>query len=46
MPTPLHYVDLALYAEDTAIITTSRKPTLFVSYLEAYHSNIQMCLTE
>jgi retron-type reverse transcriptase len=33
MPTPSHHVELALYADDTAIIATSRKPTLFVSYV-------------
>jgi len=35
-PPPLHHVELALYADDTAIITTFRKPTLLVSYLESY----------
>ena len=35
MPSPLHHVELALYADDTAIITTSRKLTLLVSYLES-----------
>ena len=34
MPSPLHHVQLALYRDDTAIIATSRKPTLLVSYLE------------
>jgi hypothetical protein len=33
MPSPSHHVELALYADDTAIIATSRKPTLLVSYL-------------
>jgi len=36
MPSPSHHVELALYADDTANIATSRKPTLFVSYLESY----------
>ena len=31
MPTPSRHVELALYADDTAIIATSRKPTLLVS---------------
>jgi hypothetical protein len=35
MPSPSHHVDLALYADDTAIIATSQKPTLLVSYLES-----------
>ena len=34
MPSPSHHVELALYADDTAIIATSRRPTLLVSYLE------------
>ena len=46
MPTPSRHVDLALYAYDTAIIATSRKPTLLVSYLESYLSNLQRWLTE
>jgi hypothetical protein len=33
MPSPSHHVELALYVDDTAIIATSRKPTLLVSYL-------------
>jgi hypothetical protein len=36
MPSPSHHVELALYADDTAIIATSRKPTLLASYLESY----------
>jgi len=36
MPSPSHHVELVLYADDTAIIATSRKPTLLVSYLESY----------
>jgi hypothetical protein len=35
MPSPSHRVELALYADDTAVIATSRKPTLLVSYLES-----------
>ena len=35
MPTPSQHVELALYRDDTAIIATSRKPTLLVSYLES-----------
>ena len=38
MPVQSHHVKLALYADDTAIIATSRKPALLVSYLEAYLS--------
>jgi hypothetical protein len=35
MTSPTHNVDLRLYTDDTAIIATSRKPTLHVSYLES-----------
>jgi hypothetical protein len=31
MPTPSHNVGLALYADDTASIATSRQPALLVS---------------
>jgi hypothetical protein len=41
MPAPSHHVELALYADDTAIITTSRKPTLLVSYLESYLNDLR-----
>jgi hypothetical protein len=33
MPSPSHHVKLALYSDDMAIIATSRKPTVLVSYL-------------
>jgi hypothetical protein len=36
---------MALYADDTAIIATSRKPTLLVSYLESYLNNLQRWLS-
>jgi len=41
MPSPSHHVELALYADDTAIIATSCKPTLLVSYLESYLNDLQ-----
>jgi hypothetical protein len=31
---------LAFYADDTAIIATSRQPTLLVNYLESYFSGL------
>jgi hypothetical protein len=46
MPSPSHHVELALYADDTAIIGTSRKPTLLVSYLQSYLNDLQRCLSE
>jgi retron-type reverse transcriptase len=41
MPSPSHHVVLVHYADDTAIISTSRKTTLLVSYLEAYLNELQ-----
>jgi hypothetical protein len=46
MPAPLHHVELALYADDTAVIATSRRPTLLVSYLESYLNYLQWWLSE
>jgi len=45
-PSPSHHVQLALYADDMAIIATSRKPTLLASYLESYLNNLQRWLSE
>jgi len=46
MPLPSHHIELALYSDDTAIIATSRKPTLLVSYLESYLDDVQRWLSE
>jgi hypothetical protein len=46
MPSPSHHVELALYADDTAIIAMSHKLTLLISYLEAYLNDLQCWLTE
>jgi hypothetical protein len=46
MPTPSHHFELALYADDAAIMATSRKPNLLVSYLESYLNDLQRCLSE
>ena len=46
MPSPSHHVELALYADEAAIIATSRKPTLLVSYLESYVNDLQRWLSE
>jgi len=43
---PSHHVDLALYADETAIVATSRKPTLLVGYLESYLNDLQRWLSE
>jgi hypothetical protein len=39
-------VSLTCYADDTAIIATSHKPTLLVSYLESYLNDLQRWLSE
>jgi hypothetical protein len=46
MPPHLHHVQLALYADDTAVIATSRKPTQLVSYLQSYLNELQRWLSE
>jgi hypothetical protein len=42
----LHHVELALYVDDTAVIATSRQPTLLVGYLETYLSDPERSLRE
>jgi hypothetical protein len=39
MTTPSLHVELMLYADDTAIIASLRKPTLLVSYLDFFSAN-------
>jgi hypothetical protein len=46
MPSPSHHVELALYADDMAIIATSRKPTLLVGYLESQLNDLQRWMNE
>ena len=41
MPKSSNHVELALYADDTAIIATSRTPVLLVSYLQTYLSHLE-----
>jgi hypothetical protein len=46
MPSLSHHVELALHADDTTIIATSRKPTLFFSHLESYLNDFERWLSE
>jgi len=46
LPPHSHHVELALYPDDTAIIATSRKPSLLVSYLESYLNELQRWLSD
>jgi hypothetical protein len=44
IPTTSHHVELAQYADGTALIATSRDPSLLVGYLEAYLGRLELCL--
>jgi hypothetical protein len=46
MPSPSRPIELAVYADDTAVIATSRQPALLVKYLEAYLSDLERWLSE
>jgi hypothetical protein len=46
MPAPSRHVELALYADYTALIATSRSPLLLVSYLETYLNRIELWLRD
>jgi hypothetical protein len=41
IPSASYYFEEGPYADATAIIATSRKPTLFVSYLESHLNDLQ-----
>ena len=43
---PSYHVELSRYVDYTAVIASSRKPTLFVSYLESYLNDLQRWLSE
>jgi hypothetical protein len=43
---PSHNVELALYADDTAIIAMSRKSALLIRYLETYLNDQERWLRE
>jgi hypothetical protein len=45
-PVPSPHVELALYADHTAIIDTSRKSALLIRYLETYLSDLERWLRE
>ena len=46
MPSSSRHVDLALYTDDTFIITISRQPELLVKYQETYLSDLERWLKE
>jgi hypothetical protein len=41
IPTPSSHVELAQYADDTALVATSRSPSLVISYLETYLGRLE-----
>jgi hypothetical protein len=45
-PTPSRHVDLAQYADDTALIATSHSPSLLVGYLEDYLGRLERWLRD
>jgi hypothetical protein len=44
IPVPSRHVELALYAEDTAVMATYQKPALLVTYLESYLADLEIWL--
>jgi hypothetical protein len=42
IPTPSRHVELAQYVDDTALIATSRDPSLLVCYVEAYLGRLEL----
>jgi uncharacterized membrane protein (UPF0136 family) len=44
--TPSRHVELAQYADDTALIATSRVPSLFVGYLYSYLGRLELWLRD
>jgi hypothetical protein len=46
MPTPSRHVELALYADDAALIATSRSPQLLVRYLDTYLNRLELWLRD
>jgi hypothetical protein len=46
MPSPSHHVELALYADDTAVIATSLRTALLVKYHETYLSALERWLSK
>jgi hypothetical protein len=46
IPTQFHHVELAQYADDTALVARSRRPSLLVGYLEAYLGRLELWLRD
>jgi hypothetical protein len=46
IPTPSRHVELAQYADDTALVTTFRNPSLLIGYLKAYLGRLECWLQD
>jgi hypothetical protein len=46
MRTPSCHVELAQYADDTALVATSHSPSFLVGYLETFLGRIEHCLRD
>jgi hypothetical protein len=46
MTAPFCHIELALYADDTALIATSRSSLLLVSFLETYLNRLEIWLRD
>jgi hypothetical protein len=46
IPTSARHVELAKYADDTALVATSRSPSLLIGYLEAYLGRLERWLRD
>jgi hypothetical protein len=46
MPTPSRHVELAQYADDTALVATSRNPSLLVGHLKTHLSRLENWLRD
>jgi hypothetical protein len=46
IPTPSCHVELAQYADDMALVATSRSPSLLVGYLEACLSRLELWIRD
>ena len=46
IPTPSRHIELAQYADDTALVVTSKHPALLVKYLETHLYELEIWLRE
>jgi hypothetical protein len=46
IPTPFRHVELAQYADDTALVATSRRTSIVLGYLEAYLGRLERWLRD